>query len=121
MAKHILVVDDDEIYLKMAKFVLKQNGYEVMLAGSGYEGIEIVQNEDVDLVLLDNEMPDLSGSETLQRIRMESRFKDLPVIFLTTSDSKKDMVRAEVLGAAGFVRKPFDPLELLERVAEVFE
>lgn len=120
-SKRILVVDNDAMYLRMAEYILKQNSYEVVLASSGYEGIGKIQNEDIDLVLLYIEMPNLSGMETLEKIRMFSEYKDLPVIFLTASGDKKDVVHAGTLGAVGYVRKPFEPEELLSRVAKVFE
>ena len=114
-------MDNDVMYLRMADYILKQNNYEVVLASSGSEGIGKIKSEDIDLVLLDIEMPNMSGIETLQHIRMDSRFADLPVMFLTASGDKKDVMNAGSLGAVGYVKKPFEPQELLERVAKVFE
>lgn len=121
MNKRILVVDNDEMYLRMAEYILKQNSYDVVLASSGYEGIGKIQNGDIDLVLLDIEMPNLSGMETLEKIRMYKEYRELPVIFLTASGDKKDVVHAGALGAVGYVKKPFEPEELLSRVTKVFE
>ena len=120
MSKSILVVDDDDINLKLADFILAQQGYEVHKAYSGEEGIDILNSEDIDLVLLDIEMPRMSGLETLERIRADYRFENTPVIFLTAITDTDNVVEASKLGALGYIKKPFMPQELLDRVRDIF-
>lgn len=119
MAKSILVVDDDPMNLKVAEFILKQNSYEVILANSGAEALEVIKGRRVDLVLLDIEMPVMNGIETFENIVLE--YIEIPVMFLTASENPQDEMEATGLGAADYVKKPFNPLDLLERVSKVFE
>lgn len=120
MVKHILVVDDDPMNLRIAEHFLQQASYKVILAGSGPEGIGIIKGGSIDLVLLDIEMPGMDGIKTLEHIRREQRFADLPVIFLTASAERKDVLSAGKLGAVDYVTKPFLPHDLLKRVRRVF-
>lgn len=122
MAKSILVVDDDPMNLKMAEFVLKQNGFRVFLAKSGMECLDTLRNNRtiyIDLILLDIEMPIMNGIQTFEHIKLD--FFDIPVIFLTASGDKSDVMKALKLGAAGYVKKPFLPQDLLERVTAVLK
>lgn len=116
MAKTILVVDDDPMNLKMADFILKKASYEVVLAASGSECLDKLKENSIDLVLLDIEMPQMSGIQTLEQIRAEGSFADLPVIFLSASGEESDVQKANSLGAADYVKKPFLPPALLECV-----
>lgn len=121
MAKRVLIVDSDVMYLKMAQFILKQIGYESVLVNSGYEGIDKLRSERIDLVLLALEMPDMDGIETLKHIREGNGLENLPVVFTAVSYGKKSTAAAEELGAKGCIRKPFAPDELLEKVTKVLE
>ncbi|MBD5520162.1 MAG: response regulator [Lachnospiraceae bacterium] len=116
MAKTILVVDDDPMNLKMADFILKKASYEVILAASGSECLDKLKENSVDLVLLDIEMPQMSGIQTLEQIRAEGSFADLRVVFLSASGEASDMQKADSLGAMDYVKKPFLPPALLECV-----
>lgn len=122
MSKSILVVDDDPMNLKMAEFILKQNGFRVFLAKSGMECLDIIRNSQtvlIDLILLDIEMPIMNGIQTFEHIKLD--FFDMPVIFLTASGDKNDVMKALKLGAVGYIKKPFLPQDLLERVNSVFD
>ena len=118
MAKCILVVDDDAMNLKRTKMVLDKN-YDVVLAESGEEAIEKLESEKIDLVLLDIAMPGMNGMETFERMREFN--DDVPVIFLTASGQEEDVLKAIRLGAVNYLKKPFYPQDLLERVAKEFD
>ena len=81
--------------------------------------MEKLKNEKVDLVLLDIEMPKMNGMEVFERMKEGSA--DIPVIFLTASGAEEDVVSAIRLGAVNYLKKPFEPQELLKRVAREFE
>lgn len=119
MSKKILVVDDEEMGLRMAELVL-QKEYQVEKATSGAECLEKLEQDRFDLVLLDVEMPVMSGFETLEQIRNMSTLKEQKVVFLSADDDVKSKEKARVLGALGFVRKPILPQELQKFVAEIF-
>lgn len=119
MTKRILVVDDDAMNLRMAEFILKKNAYEVEKVTSGNECLQYLCENDVDLVLLDVEMPGKSGIETLQQIRENDAIAETRVMFLTASADDDILQKANELGALGYIKKPFLPQDLQERVESV--
>lgn len=118
MGKCIMVVDDDAMNLNVADFILKQNGYETVLANSGQQALDLLKTEKVDLILLDIQMPEMDGLETFKYLMLE--YIEIPVMFLTASENPQDEMEAVGLGAADYVKKPFMPQDLLSRVDQVF-
>ena len=118
MQKRILVVDDDTMNLMRTKMILEKQ-YEVVLAESGERALDLLRNEKIDLVLLDIAMPEMNGIETFER--MKDYPVKVPVIFLTASGHEDDVMSAIRLGAVNYLKKPFQPKELLKRVAKEFE
>ncbi|GFI61811.1 response regulator SaeR [Clostridiales bacterium] len=114
MQKRILVVDDDDMNLMRTKIILGKD-YKVFFASSGAEALNILKHEQMDLVLLDIEMPKMDGFETFER--MKEFAAETPVIFLTASGQEDDVVNAIRLGAVNYLKKPFPPQELINRVA----
>lgn len=121
MGKRILVVDDNEMNLKMAEFILKLQGYEVDKVESGMDCLNFLKEEKVDLVLLDVEMPIMNGIKTLEVMKEDKELADIPVIFLTASADSDIVLEAGKLGAVDYVTKPFMPQELVKRVAKALE
>ncbi len=119
--KKIMVVDDDDMNLQMAEFILKKEmEVEIVLADSGYKCLELLQKkQEVDLILLDIQMPRMDGIKTLETIRSHPEWKDIPVIFLTAAADKNTVIRAGKLGVDGYIKKPFTPADLVERVNKV--
>ena len=118
MKKRILVVDDDNMNLMRTKAILRKE-YDVLFAESGMEALNKLRYEDVDMVLLDIDMPKMNGIETFER--MKGFASDIPVIFLTASGLEDDVVSAIKLGAVNYLKKPYRPEELIKRVAQEFE
>ena len=119
--KNILIVDDDSMARKLAEFVLTKDGYNVMSVDSGEACIECLKKDsNIDLVLLDIEMPELNGLETLERIRSEKTIADTRVIFLTANDFSKFEEDSKRLGVLDFISKPLFGPEILERIKKVF-
>ncbi len=114
----ILIVDDDDMNLKMAEFILKKDmkDVQVFLADSGMKGIAVLQQEKIDLVLLDFQMPVMNGLKTLELIRKREDLKDIPVIFLTAASDRDTVIKAGMMGVADYIKKPFMPQDLVERV-----
>ena len=118
--KKILIVDDDEMNLKVAKFILEQNNsYDIITASSGMECLSIIENITVDLILLDVEMPIMNGIKTLKNIRKYQELKNIPVIFLTADANADTVIAAGMLNAAGYIKKPYFPEDFSERVEKV--
>ena len=117
--KKILVIDDEPIVRISSKRTLVPEGYNVELADSGKAGIEILEKDSFDLVLLDLKMPDMGGIEVLKVI-ME-RWPGTKVIIVTGFSTVDTAVEALRIGAFNHIEKPFTPHSLLEAVNEVFE
>ncbi len=116
MEKSILIVDDDKISLKLAGLILSQKGYKVHKAKSGIGAISFLKKQKVDLILLDIEMPMMNGMKALEKIRKDKELANIPVIFLTASADTDTIIDACRLEVTDYIRKPFIPEDLLERV-----
>ena len=113
MSKKILVVDDEKAIADIIKFNLKKEGYEVITAGDGEEGVIKAFTENPDLILLDIMMPKIDGYEACKRIREKL---SIPIIMLTARAEEVDKVLGLELGADDYVTKPFGIRELMARV-----
>ena len=109
----ILVIDDDDHNLRLVEAMLAPEGYEVVLAHSGQEGLKKTRELFPELILLDIMMPELNGFEVLRIIRQQS---DIPVIMLTAKKEVTSAIDSFHLGADDYVRKPFMKSELLARI-----
>ncbi len=116
VAPKILVADDDQALSRTLSWILKENGYDVFTAPGGEHLIEHLTAEQFDLLLLDIMMPKVDGLQLLQRIKADPRFKDLPVLMISSMPPEEATVRSLGLGAADFIPKPFRVRELLARV-----
>lgn len=110
-----MVIDDNNMNLRLAEFALTKGGYNVLKASGGLEGIELLKTNVVDLVLLDVLMPHPDGFETLELIR-DNGF-NVPVFFVTAQDEEE----AYAEGIIGMIKKPFNHSELLEMVGNVLD
>jgi two-component system, OmpR family, response regulator RegX3 len=112
----ILVVEDEESFSDALSFMLRREGFEVVIATNGHEALQLVDRHGPDLVLLDLMLPGISGTEVCRQIRMTS---SVPIIMLTAKDGEVDKVVGLELGADDYVTKPFSSRELLARVRAV--
>ncbi|HVO43671.1 MAG TPA: response regulator [Aggregatilineales bacterium] len=113
---YLLVADDNEMNRDMLSRRLAREGYRVAVAEDGEQTLALLENDQFDLVLLDVEMPGLSGFEVLQVIRRTYSLAELPVIMATAHDTRDDVVTGFKLGANDYVTKPIDFPVLLVRV-----
>lgn len=112
----LLLVDDDRMNLKVIGRRLERMGFAVVTADRGLAGLEILENTEIDLVMLDIIMPELDGFATLERIRGDQRWRNLPVIMLTALDDAETTARCLASGADDYVSKPFDETVLNARI-----
>jgi DNA-binding response OmpR family regulator len=112
----ILVVDDDPGNREVLEELLRMRGYAVVTAASGYEALELVKADPPDLVLLDVNMPGLSGYEVCQKLRENPTTHLLPVVIVTALEGQEEKIRAIEAGADDFLNKPINPPELVARV-----
>lgn len=112
----ILVVDDLNQNLKIMGSMLERQGYRVTLAHSGAQAIERVQQSHPDLILLDLMMPEMDGLQVCYQLKSEPQFQSIPILFLTASKNKDDILTAFDIGAVDFITKPFIKSEVLARI-----
>ena len=113
MKKKILIIEDEEKIARFIELELSHEGYEIDKTFNGREGLEMVEQNHFDLILLDIMLPELNGLEVLRRIR---KFSEVPVIMLTARDAVMYKVSGLDMGADDYITKPFAIEELLARI-----
>ena len=114
--KKILVVEDDELLVKVLERLLMVSCFDVWSATDGESALELVRDARPDVVILDGRLPGMHGFELLRRLKELPELEHIPVIFLTAQDLEEDIVRALSMGATDYIVKPFKPKELVARV-----
>ncbi|MGD0897416.1 MAG: diguanylate cyclase [Thermoguttaceae bacterium] len=114
--KRLLLVDDDGDSLAVARARLADDGIEISCATSGRAGLEAAKSQNPDLILLDLDMPDMTGFDVCRILKADPELCMIPVLFLAGSGTSADKVRGLDLGAVDYITKPFDDFELRARV-----
>ncbi len=117
--KRILIVDDDSDIVETAAFFLSSSGYQVFVAKNGKEALEQVKEKNPDLVLLDVMMPEMNGLEACRKLKNNPKTNSIPVVMLTAQGGKQDVDDAIDGGANGYVVKPFNLPDLVERIETI--
>jgi two-component system alkaline phosphatase synthesis response regulator PhoP len=117
----VLVVDDDPVIQKLLQVNFEMEGYDVVIAGDGEEGLALAREEQPDLVLLDVMMPKMNGLDVAAAMRSDATTEGIPIIMLSAKAQASDVQAGLDLGVDDYVTKPFDPLELLERVGAILD
>jgi DNA-binding response OmpR family regulator len=117
MVPHILAVDDDIEVLETLGRVLKHEAFDVTLASSGQQALTYLETHTPELVILDIIMPEMDGISVCRRLRRDSRFITMPILFLTAKGGTDDIVIGLDAGADDYVVKPFELAELRARIA----
>ena len=112
----VLVVDDDPVILKLLEVNFEMEGFQVVRAADGAEGLERAREVRPDIVILDVMMPRMTGYEVAKALREDDGTAHIPIIFVTARAQSSDVERGMELGVDDYVTKPFDPLDLIARV-----
>jgi two-component system sensor histidine kinase/response regulator len=115
-ARKVLIVDDIAFNRTVLSKILSKSGYELSIATSGEQALQVVEIVVPDLILLDYMMPGMNGIDVLKLLKADNRFSDIPVMFLTASDEMEFMTEAFEQGAVDYITKPFKASELNARV-----
>ena len=115
--KKILVIEDEPDYQRLFKTILAAEGYGVVLADNGEEGLRLLEETSPDLIFLDINMPKMDGYEVCTKIRSGEVQPRIPIIFITIRSQVEEIVQGLKLGADDYILKPFSPEEVLARVA----
>ena len=122
MAKKILIVEDDKMISNMYETKLKQEGFDVLLAGNGATGLDLAIKEEPDIILLDVIMPQMDGFMVLQEIRSNPGTKNKPVVMLTNLGTSEDQEKGKQLGATDYwVKASMTPAQVSEKVKELLK
>jgi two-component system sensor histidine kinase ChiS len=113
--KTILTIDDEPLIRELIKNMLSTNGFHVLEAGSGIEGIEIVQQQQIDAIILDLAMPEMDGWEVVRRLKANPKTKPIPILILTASVTDSTVVRGLDAGADDYCQKGVSTAELVAR------
>jgi CheY-like chemotaxis protein len=119
--KKILIVDDERDIIKALMIRLQKAGYEVVAAFDGAQGIFTAHKEKPDLIILDIRMPAGDGFSVAEKLKQSQSTFPIPVIFLTGSPEKDSEEKAMILGARFYIKKPYDPEELLDAIKRALE
>lgn len=116
----ILLVDDDDNIRMIAQMSLEED-WEISLASSGRQALEMVKSKKPDLIMLDMMMPGMDGAETIKHLKADPDSADIPVIFMTAKIQSQELAKYIELGALGVITKPFDPMTIPDEVRKIVE
>jgi len=119
--KKILFVEDEPDMIAVMEPRLAQAGFKMISASNGIEGLRSAIDEKPDLILLDILMPQMDGYETCERLKKDPQTKDIPVIIVTAVGSKSLEDNCKFIGADDFIRKPYNPEELIGKIKNLLK
>ena len=113
--KTILIVEDSATTRALIRAVIDELGeFDTVEAASGFEALKMLPQQDYDLIITDINMPDINGLELINFVRSNARYKQIPIVIVSTERSEEDKKRGMALGATAYVTKPFKSFELQE-------
>jgi DNA-binding response OmpR family regulator len=114
--KKILIVDDEIDLVETIRFPLESEGFTVLAAYNGEDGLNMARTENPDLILLDIMLPKLDGYKVCRLLKFDERYKNIPILMLTARAQEKDRLMGMETRADEYITKPFDMDELIEKV-----
>ncbi len=121
MSKKILVIEDDPSTLRLIKYTLQQEGYQVLIAPNGLEGLRTAKREEPDLIILDVLLPGIDGFEICHRLRAEPQTTQLPILMVSGKAREIDKATGLKMGADDYIIKPWHRPELLTKIAVMLQ
>ena len=115
----ILLVEDNAVNRRLAEFLLRSNGYQVLEATNAQEAIDLLKTLRPDLILMDIQLPGTDGLDVTKGLKEDPATRDIPVLAVTSYAMKEDREKALAVGCAGYITKPIDKTTLLKEVAQV--
>ena len=119
MKKKILVIDDTPTLRKLLRFYLKKKGYSVKEAHNGKVGLDVIDKEIFDLIILDMNMPVMNGLEVLEKLKGKEDFS-VPILILSANKEEESKAAGIKFGASYYMTKPFKPEEVVARIEDIF-
>lgn len=119
MSKTILYVEDNEFNLKIVRQLLSRTSYRLIEAMDGETGVTMAQDELPDLILMDVQLPKLSGLDATRRLRADSKTAAIPIVVITSFALSGDSEKAKAAGASAYLAKPYSPRQLLQMIRDL--
>jgi DNA-binding response OmpR family regulator len=117
----VMAVDDDHVIRGLLEVNLELEGHDVVTAVDGQDALDKIRADPPDLVILDVMMPNVSGWQVAEELKLDETTKDIPIIFLSARAMETDLHKGSELGVNSYVTKPFDPIELMDLVTRLLE
>ena len=114
----VMACDDDHVIRGLLEVNLEMEGYDVVTACDGQDALDKVRDQAPDLILLDVMMPNLNGWQVAEALQADEATRGIPIIFLSARAMEADVEKGTSLGAVSYVTKPFDPIDLMDLVAQ---
>ena len=119
MPKEILIADNEPGVVVPIQFLMEQQGYNVLVAENGEDALDIIYKYTPDLILLDIMLPRIDGYEVCEIVRLDPRYRDIKIIFITAKGREVEIAKGLALGADAYITKPFSNTELVSKVKEL--
>ena len=116
MARKILIVDDAQADRSNLEKIVSEAGHLALMADSGAQAIERAMRDKPDLILMDVNMPDMDGFAATRRLKAEDATKNIPIVFVTGKNQKADLAWGQMLGAKGYVTKPYSKEQIVAQL-----
>jgi len=116
MSHKILAIDDENDVLLIIKTALASEGYDILTASNGFDGLALAEDQKPDIILLDLRMPEMDGMEVLEQLRENEKTQDIPVIILTGISDKNKIREALDKGITYYIVKPFECQDLVSKI-----
>ena len=116
-----LVIEDDENNMELITFILKSNGFEILKAHAGQSGFELAVEKLPDFIILDIQLPDMTGLEVLKKIRSSKADGSIPIIAMTSYAMSGDKEQLLAAGCNGYIEKPIDPETVINQIEATFK
>ncbi len=121
MLNKVLVIDDSALIHQMYKMVLMRYRCQIVDAMNGQDGLDkLSKNPDVNLILLDINMPVMNGIEFIKKVKETDKYNAIPIVMVSTEGKEEDTLRGLALGAKGYVKKPFQPSDLHNLIEKIY-
>ncbi|BAE52374.1 FOG: CheY-like receiver [Paramagnetospirillum magneticum AMB-1] len=121
MAKSVLIVEDNDLNMKLFNDLLQANGYETIQTKDGREAMDIARKHHPDLILMDIQLPEISGLEITKMLKSDAELKSIPVVAVTAFAMKGDEEKIREGGCEGYIAKPISVANFLQTVARFLE
>ena len=116
MPNKIAVIEDNKTNIKLIRYQLEAEGFDINIEETGSAGIEMIRNQKPDMIILDIGLPDINGFEVCKKLRKDPITKDYPIIMLTAKGDDRDKIEGLSLGADDYITKPYNAKELILRI-----